>query len=279
MQKDKRPIFEKIDGTQYENIYVVSDIHGHYDELTPFFDNVFNKETDLLISVGDLIDRGLKNTASLALIENDWFRMVRGNHEDMAIRSVIYNDDYMRDIWTFNGGYYYYESYNDKEQEEFRKLLEKVLEKPFVIEVNLNNKKYVIAHADLYINEYQTEFFEGKTVLDLPHVYVPEFETIRNMSDYLIWSRTRINTLNRFLKDKESAAPKFLKRYNEGRFLLKGADKFIFGHTPVPMPVEYKNLLYIDTGVYKTGNIAIYHLNSESFVKGYPETINTNEGA
>ncbi|MGL9724118.1 metallophosphoesterase [Sodalis sp. (in: enterobacteria)] len=34
--------------------------------------------------LGDLIDRGPQSEACLPLLENPWFRSVRGNHEQMA---------------------------------------------------------------------------------------------------------------------------------------------------------------------------------------------------
>ncbi|MEI9179479.1 metallophosphoesterase, partial [Pseudomonas aeruginosa] len=45
----------------------------------------FDNKKDLLISVGDLVDRGAENVECLELITFPWFRAVRGNHEQMMI--------------------------------------------------------------------------------------------------------------------------------------------------------------------------------------------------
>ncbi|EHV10027.1 phosphatase 1 [Escherichia coli DEC4E] len=45
----------------------------------------FDTKKDLLISVGDLVDRGTENVECLELITFPWFRAVRGNHEQMMI--------------------------------------------------------------------------------------------------------------------------------------------------------------------------------------------------
>lgn len=62
-------IYQRINGDSYQNIYVVGDLHGCYDLLMAELEKVeFNKETDLLISVGDLIDRGKQNLECLQLL-------------------------------------------------------------------------------------------------------------------------------------------------------------------------------------------------------------------
>lgn len=52
-------MYQKIEGEHWRHVWVVSDIHGCYqwliDELKR---RHFNPDTDLLISVGDIIDRG-----------------------------------------------------------------------------------------------------------------------------------------------------------------------------------------------------------------------------
>jgi serine/threonine protein phosphatase 1 len=78
--------YEKIDGSKYRNIWVVGDLHGCYTNLMNKLDTIgFDNKKDLLISVGDLVDRGAENVECLELITFPWFRAVRGNHEQMMI--------------------------------------------------------------------------------------------------------------------------------------------------------------------------------------------------
>ncbi len=55
-------IYERIDGSKYRNIWVVGDLHGCYTNLMNKLDTIgFDNKKDLLISVGDLVDRGAEN--------------------------------------------------------------------------------------------------------------------------------------------------------------------------------------------------------------------------
>ena len=74
--------------------YVMGDLHGCYD----LFINTlkyegFRPETDRLISVGDIIDRGPDSEKCLELLDLPWFHMVRGNHEQMMIDAVLSGKD------------------------------------------------------------------------------------------------------------------------------------------------------------------------------------------
>ncbi len=166
----------------------------------------FDKEKDLLISVGDLIDRGDQNVECLDLINERWFRAVRGNHEQMAIDVVMHKGN--RDCWLANGGFWFLsidpdEAIRTATNISYAEML------PLIIEVNAGGKKTVIAHADYPSDEY--EF--GKPVDE----------------QYVIWSRERIG--------------------DENVREIKGADLFLFGHTPMIKGIEKRaNQEYIDTG-------------------------------
>ncbi|GDG88624.1 serine/threonine-specific protein phosphatase 1 [Escherichia coli] len=84
--------YEKIDGSKYRNIWVVGDLHGCYTNLMKKLETIgFDTKKDLLISVGDLVDRGAENVECLELITFPWFRAVRGNHEHMMIDGLSVN--------------------------------------------------------------------------------------------------------------------------------------------------------------------------------------------
>lgn len=85
--------------------YVVGDIHGHWDLLFAKLKDIgFDKESDRLFSVGDLIDRGPNSLDCLSLIFEPWFFAVRGNHEQMMFDSLQGNDSQMTQLWMMNGG-------------------------------------------------------------------------------------------------------------------------------------------------------------------------------
>lgn len=95
-------MYQKIEGEHWRHVWVVSDIHVCYqwlmDELKR---RHFNPDADLLISVGDIIDRGPDSVKCLQLMQEKWFYAVRGNHEQMAL-DALENNDFS--LWSINGG-------------------------------------------------------------------------------------------------------------------------------------------------------------------------------
>lgn len=207
MSEERNGIYLRINGDRYRHIWVVGDIHGCFNLLKRNMYRIdFDKEKDLLISVGDLIDRGDQNVECLDLINEKWFRAVRGNHEQMAIDALFNGGDVNN--WLYNGGNWFFLQNYDEEILS-RACLAKAEKLPFIIEVNTDGKKTVIAHADYPSDEY--EF--GKPVDE----------------QYVIWSRDLIGDDN--VRE------------------IKGADLFLFGHTPMIKGIEKRaNQEYIDTG-------------------------------
>ncbi|MFN6957730.1 metallophosphoesterase [Proteus mirabilis] len=207
MTEERNGIYLRINGDKYRHIWVVGDIHGCFNLLKRNMHRVdFDKEKDLLISVGDLIDRGDQNVECLDLINEKWFRSVRGNHEQMAIDALFNGGDVNN--WLYNGGNWFFLQ-NYEEEILSRACLAKADQLPLIIEVNTDGKKTVIAHADYPSDEY--EF--GKPV----------------DGHYVIWSRERIG--------------------DDNAREIKGADLFLFGHTPMIKGIEKRaNQEYIDTG-------------------------------
>ncbi|EAP0174196.1 serine/threonine protein phosphatase, partial [Salmonella enterica] len=62
----------------------------------------------------------------------------------------------------------------------------------------------------------------------------------------VIWNRERIsNSQNGIVKE------------------IKGADTFIFGHTPAVKPLKFANQMYIDTGAVFCGNLTLIQVQGE----------------
>lgn len=84
-------------------INIIGDIAGRYDELMLLLAKM--PEADLILSVGDMVDRGPKSRQVI-----EWFmeqqklgkaEAIYGNHEDLFVNGVTNND--LRD-WVNNGG-------------------------------------------------------------------------------------------------------------------------------------------------------------------------------
>lgn len=142
-------MYQKIEGKNWRHVWVVSDIHGCYQWLMDALKRRhFNPYEDLLISVGDIIDRGPDCVKCLQLMDEKWFRAVRGNHEQMAL-DAIENNDFA--LWMSNGGIWF-STLEDKRNA--LRLLNACRDLPHIIEITCANGLNVIAHADYPAAEY-----------------------------------------------------------------------------------------------------------------------------
>lgn len=211
-------IYHRVNGADFRNVWVVGDLHGCYTNLMGrLYELKFDTAQDLLISVGDLIDRGSENVECLELITMPWFRAVRGNHEQMMIDGLSPHGNVSH--WLVNGGGWFFNLDYDKEILA-KALVHKAAELPLIIELVTGDKKVVICHADYPHNEY---------AFDKP---VPE--------EMVIWNRDRIGDA-----------------WDGKTSEITGADLFIFGHTPARQPLKYANQMYIDTGAVFCGNLTL----------------------
>lgn len=146
-------IYQRINGADWRNIWVVGDLHGCYTNLMGKLDVLkFDPAQDLLISVGDIVDRGTENVECTELITMPWFRAVRGNHEQMMIDGLSEHGNVNH--WLVNGGGWFF--YLDYEKEVLAKaLVHKAAELPLIIELVTGDRKVVICHADYPHNEYE----------------------------------------------------------------------------------------------------------------------------
>ena len=82
-------IYQRIEGTRWRHVWVVGDIHGCFSMLMDKLRQCrFDPWQDLLVSVGDVIDRGPDSLRCLALLPEAWVVAVRGNHEQMALDAL-----------------------------------------------------------------------------------------------------------------------------------------------------------------------------------------------
>lgn len=99
--------------------FVIGDIHGCYDELIELTEKIGLTESDLLISLGDIVDRGNKSKEVYEYFKNRPNSIVLiGNHErkhqnkilsySQEIVKVQFGDEYQNFIdWIQTLGYYY----------------------------------------------------------------------------------------------------------------------------------------------------------------------------
>lgn len=216
-----------IRGADYAAIYVVGDLHGCYRLLMQELEKIrFNFEQDLLICTGDLVDRGSENLECISLLDQPWFSSVRGNHEEMCIKGR--DDVWVQDMHARNGGEWFYLLSTEKQDE----LSEIFSQLPLVIEIQLEDKKIGILHADIDIhdwNQFKTNIAKGeRKIPGLTSAYTNA-----------LWGRGRIRHHS--------------KRYGT----VKNIDEIYLGHTIVKKHTQIDNCHYIDVGSSYTQKLCI----------------------
>lgn len=219
-------------------IYAIGDIHGELDKLERIIDRIDIKEDDLLIFLGDYIDRG-KNPYGvieflLSLDKKHNCIFIKGNHEDMFIDylSGVYEQDFL-----MNGGNKTLKSYYKNGYSLQRSKMPKERKLPVEHENFFYNRlklyheteNYIFVHAGLW---------PGKTELNT------------QPKDVLLWERQY------FIKSD----------FDWGK-------KVIFGHTTFKEPFFMKNKIGIDTGACfnkEGGKLTCLTLPDETFIQQGP---------
>lgn len=199
----------------YRKVYFVGDIHGKYNLFVKGLELMdIDLEKDLVIAVGDLIDRGEDSFKVLSLFLNTPNLVsCLGNHEDMAIRACVQGDTTYLVNWMHNGGEWYLDlpiatvkQLANKMQEEF----------PIYITVQNGDKTIGVCHAETPDEDWN-------------------IVTSKNISNYkndqkALWGRRKI-------KDPDS-------------YPSHGLDLAIHGHSITKKPHRCNNQVWIDTGSF-----------------------------
>lgn len=213
-------------------LFVVGDLHGCYTLLMNRLEELeFNFQQDLLVSVGDLVDRGQENLECLSLINEPWFKAIRGNHEQMCIEATFDNE--MKEIHAYHGGDWLYKLPIVQQQI----VVEQCLNLPIILEIHHNNKVYGFVHADIHINDWDN--FKQEV---LKNNYFIEGE--QSAMQIALWHRGRVR----------------FSAYNPIYKTVTGVDEIYFGHTVVKEPVKHQNCFFIDTGAVFGGPLTILEL-------------------
>lgn len=130
--------------------FIVGDLHGCYDEFDHFLKHlVFDPWKDRMIACGDLVDRGPKSRECLNLLhptEKPWMFSARGNHEQMAIESILHNRN--TDLWAMNGGKWgVYGGHEERQAlRSYIEMIEPYL--PYIVVVGNGINRFNIVHAE-----------------------------------------------------------------------------------------------------------------------------------
>ena len=145
--------------------YVVSDIHGEYDQFIELLEKIKLQESDTLYILGDVLDRGPHPIkVLLKLMEMPNAICMVGNHELMALEcleflrkeitdmSIAELDEKMIDnlvTWQYNGSKTTIDEFRALDSETQQDVIDFI--KDFLIyeELSVNGKAYILVHAGL----------------------------------------------------------------------------------------------------------------------------------
>ena len=214
-------------------LWAVGDIHGCYNLLMTRLKEIgFDFENDLLVAVGDLVDRGTQNEKCVSLIDEPWFTSVKGNHEDLVIMGDI-NRSYFN-CHIQNGGEWFY----DLDYQAQREIIRKLKTLPIALEVSHKGKKFGFVHGHIEQNDWD-EFKDDLNNFDKAQ-YIIDHK--RPPTELAMWGRERLNDEN--------------QQYTH----VSGVDAVIMGHTVTQKPCKRDNCYWIDTGAVHWGTMTILDL-------------------
>lgn len=165
-------------------IYVMSDIHGCYNEFIKMMDLIQLKDNDTLYILGDVIDRGNGSLQILDYIMNHQnIKMILGNHEDLFLnwyKAKIKLFPYIRWLFsTFNMTFLkQFKALSTVDKEKYFNFLQSLALYKIII---VNDKKYLLIHAGINYNK-AIEKQERKIMLCGSEYWIRH----KNTSNYII---------------------------------------------------------------------------------------------
>lgn len=149
------------------NVYFVGDIHGHIASFWQGLEELnFNPDKDIIIALGDLVDRGPESLECLRLLNNPWFYSVVGNHE-CKLYSALLNSSHkpgMDDRWLGNTS-----------SEEKREMLELLKSLYWTIDIQIDDLQIGVVHADIPPNTSWSDFVKKIKQQDLKNLAYATF--------------------------------------------------------------------------------------------------------
>ncbi|MEX2409834.1 MAG: metallophosphoesterase [Candidatus Paceibacterota bacterium] len=214
-----------------ERNFVIGDIHSHHDEMMELFEMVnFDFDNDILISLGDLVDRGpdpIEVIETLMKIKN--FIHILGNHDDWFFQYLLSN--IQPSEWVAQGGQSTLNAYHNNPEYKERHLA-------FFQKASL-----------YYIDDQNRLFIHGGFNHRIP------FSLQRDDKERLIWDRALVHTAMEY------------EQYNQP---IPHFDEIYVGHTPTQFikestPTKFSNLWMLDTGVYISGKLSIMNIETKEY--------------
>lgn len=227
----------------YRNIYFCGDIHGRFDLLEQALQTrQFSADSDLLVLVGDLIDRGAycPQVVDFVLegLSKGYVAMVTGNHDHYPIGDYGY--------WMQNDGDWFdrLKAFNRDEANSLLAKLHRLATEPLALELITSGARIGVVHGDVPDNCWQR-------LRDLANDTELSDQTEKNAAGEPRWHRCLLSGRG-ILKAKQLNDLAGLR--------VSNIDYVVSGHVVVRTPEFISNRAYIDTGAYYTHRLTVISL-------------------
>jgi len=242
-QDNTFPKLKTLNVEHYRHLYFCGDIHGRFDLLQAALTaKQFSKQHDLLVLVGDLIDRGdfCPQVIDFVLqgLEEGFVAMVTGNHDHYPLGDYNY--------WMLNDGTWF-ERLRKQDPQQAKSLLlklKRLAAEPLALELLTAHGKLGVVHGDVPDNCWQR-------LRNLANDTELSNQTEKNEAGEPRWQRALLSGRS-ILKAKQLQQLEMLR--------VTGIDYVVSGHVVVRMPEFITNRAYIDTGAYYTERLSILSL-------------------
>lgn len=152
--------------------YVMSDLHGCYDEFIQMLELINFNSSDELYILGDIFDRGPEPLKILDyVVANKNITLLKGNHEKMYEEYYESGD---ASLWYYNGGQTTHNNLMKKDYIYLDNLYKYIKRLPIVKVVD----KFILVHAGLYFPK------------DFDCLKLEEF--LNQEEDVCLWDRSNI---------------------------------------------------------------------------------------
>ncbi|CAL9981498.1 NinI-like serine-threonine phosphatase [Vibrio phage D260] len=240
-----------IDASDKERLFVVGDIHGDYDLLMEFIKWSKLKDNDLLVSVGDLIDRGEKSVEVLThFLFADNCEAVMGNHDNFMVEALLENNRQQEATWIFNGGAWVL----DQDLSFMAGLARHVARLPVFLDILFGDTRIAVSHAEFPF-DCREQLLDAREVSFTANNSLVNAETLQHLTDL-----AKIKKLAMWGRDQVYGEPD--KKI--------GYDFVIHGHTVTqniiedPRPIQKANQHWIDTGsVFNGGRLTFMEIKKD----------------
>ena len=212
-------LIPSVNDSPYKRIFAVGDVHGSFSKLISVWNQIKITDDDLIIFLGDYIDRGEKIGETLKFVMNLQNKkniiFLRGNHEQMLLNAV--SDEKYLDLWIMNGGRPTLEALTYLKDEDPNidvKIFKFINSLPLSYKMQIGGKIYFFCHAGIDVNKNFDEQEEK----------------------FLLWSREE-----------------FFNNFNGSEIIISGHSpvQYFFDDTGIkPFRVPNKNILMLDTGAF-----------------------------